>query len=258
METAKIRTLKDKQNNIVYPQTVTTAVISTSGNNIQEELDSLREHTKLFKGTFENETAILAEYPNGEVYDPIWVINKETDTMWLYDTDIVKWVNSFNQSNTVTRVNGKLGDVVLVGMDINTTINQNEEPITKSVHTLLQEHQTSIENIPTELPTPSSLHIRKTNTEGVTTKLYTYDGSEGVSVNLDESITTLVGTEDTPIYILDLPSGYYRLKGHFHFHDDQLFHTPNSTNYIEQNRTFIVKIDKVLESGLNNTKKDFI
>ena len=73
------------------------------------------------KGYFANEAAILALYPN-TIADPTiragWFCrNEATDTIWLWDVDGNKWVNS-GGSSIVTSVFGRTGDVTATTADI--------------------------------------------------------------------------------------------------------------------------------------------
>lgn len=62
------------------------------------------------KGTFTNEAAVIAGVTNPVAGD--YCINTETDTVWIYDGEGSKWLDS-DRKGQVTSVNGKTGEVVL-------------------------------------------------------------------------------------------------------------------------------------------------
>ena len=53
--------------------------------------------------------------------DGDYAIVGSTDTIWVWDSDTSKWVNSGSTAGAVTKVNGKIGEVVLNAEDIETT-----------------------------------------------------------------------------------------------------------------------------------------
>lgn len=67
------------------------------------------------KGTFTNEAAITAGVAAPVAGD--YCINTETDTVWIYDGEGAKWLDS-DRKGQVTSVNGKTGEVVLAIADI--------------------------------------------------------------------------------------------------------------------------------------------
>ena len=62
------------------------------------------------KGTFANEAAITSGVAAPVAGD--YCINTETDTVWIYDGEGAKWLDS-DRKGQVTSVNGKTGEVVL-------------------------------------------------------------------------------------------------------------------------------------------------
>lgn len=139
---AKASKLKDNNGNVLLP--ITKAVlVKTTTSNVAEELAEIKEElmkVSLFKGVYANEQALLQAYPNGQTYDDgIWAILTNTDTMWLYDNDTKKWINSGGAIIGVYSVNGKNGDVVLTGGDINSTVSVEDAETTKTITQHLQE-----------------------------------------------------------------------------------------------------------------------
>lgn len=61
-------------------------------------------------GWYATQSALEEAHPTAEAGD--WAIVGSTDTVWLWDTDNKKWVDS-DQKGQVTSVNGQTGDVVL-------------------------------------------------------------------------------------------------------------------------------------------------
>jgi hypothetical protein len=65
---------------------------------------------------YANEAAIIAAYPVGE---PGWaVVNDDTATLWVWDTNTNTWTDTGNTSNVIS-VNGLTGSIILGANDIN-------------------------------------------------------------------------------------------------------------------------------------------
>lgn len=125
--------LKNKEGKALYMQTSADKVVYDGSVTVADKLASLAEHeSKYFdtttekllmsampeilyhnKGTFANEAAFPAE---GNVAGDFG-INAETDTVWIYDAETSKWVDS-DRKGQVSSVNGKTGEVVLGIADI--------------------------------------------------------------------------------------------------------------------------------------------
>lgn len=67
------------------------------------------------KGYFVDESALTTAYPTAEAGD--YAIVESTDTVWVWDSDNTRWVDS-DQKGQVTSVNGQTGAVVLAATDV--------------------------------------------------------------------------------------------------------------------------------------------
>ena len=136
------RLLKDKNGNIVLPQTNAVLVLTESGN-VQEALTSLTQQVNIalnrYVGSYESLEALNIAHPAGESGQ--WaIVDIESKNPKRYDWDDTdnEW-SLTGGINGIQLVNGKSGDsVTLVGSDINATISVEETPTTKTLTQWLQ------------------------------------------------------------------------------------------------------------------------
>lgn len=142
---ARKATLKTKNNETLYPQTLANTVLTSDNNDVQTVLNNygtrlanVENVTSCNKGWFANETALTTAYPNN-IVDPTirkgWyaiVGHADEDKMYVWDVDDNKWVNTDTNVVGIQTVNGKSGvSVTLYGTDITTTIGDNQPTITE-------------------------------------------------------------------------------------------------------------------------------
>lgn len=66
-------------------------------------------------GYYATQSALEEAHPTAEAGD--WAIVGSTDTVWVWDSDNTRWVDS-DQKGQVTSVNGQTGDVTLTASDV--------------------------------------------------------------------------------------------------------------------------------------------
>lgn len=220
---------------IQYPQTVSEAVWYSSVKRLNEWIAEVDAQLNLFVGVYANEAAILVDYPNGGSYTAgTRALNTETDTYWIYDTDTLAWIDSFNKASDVVSVNGKTGEVTLAASDIEVTYLVSGISTTSYISEAIQDLETRTESLedrvdvadlPTENPTEKYLrgdnswerivvgsggyasNIYPTTLASTTEPTY-YQLSytfESAETEISTSVTSADGEKLLGTYIYDLP-----------------------------------------------------
>ena len=145
----------------INPKTIAVNV-STTLSNVQDELNNIKnqiQYVYLFKGVYDNEVEVLKAYPNGVTYDDgIWCILTDTDTVWVYDNDTLKWKNTGSTISGVLSVNDitpdNNGNIHLSGTDITAPVSDNGVESEKNITQHLQQlynYVYALPNIDTQL-----------------------------------------------------------------------------------------------------------
>lgn len=151
---AKSATLRNRQGERIYPKTNASVTFMNNGVSVEAEILELKEQTKYYKGHFISEEALVARYPN-DVSDEEsisrtgwYAIVGETDTIWVWDVEGKRWLNSGSTANApVDSVNGLIGDVVLTGSNVNATTTVGASSVTKPIASHLTDIYADIEGI---------------------------------------------------------------------------------------------------------------
>ena len=146
---AKSTTLKTKQGERLYPKTTASLTFMSNNVSVEAEINDLKSYEHNDKGFFTTEAELLNSYPNNIAEPSIragWhAVVGTTDTVWIWDVESNKWVNSDNATSAVFDVNGKVGNVVLTGQDINSTATVNDTSVTKPITGHLNDIYTELE-----------------------------------------------------------------------------------------------------------------
>jgi hypothetical protein len=162
----KATTLHDNLGNELVPVTNASITYMDDGNSVQAEIEDLKLKTQYNKGHYTTEQELLNVYPNGiqnaQSRKGWYAIIGETDTVWIWDIEGNKWVNSGTKgTGAVDSVNGLDGEVILTGGNINATATINDTSTTK----LINAHLTDIYNNTVDLSSPQTITGTKVFTE---------------------------------------------------------------------------------------------
>lgn len=166
----------------INPKTIAVNV-STTLSNVQDELNNIKnqiQYVYLFKGVYDNEVELLKAYPNGTTYDDgIWCILTDTDTVWVYDNDTLKWKNTGSTISGVLSVNDitpdNNGNVHLSGTDIKATVSNNGVESEKNITQHLQQLYNYVYALPNVDSAFDSDSTRPLQNKVITDKFFTID-----------------------------------------------------------------------------------
>ena len=175
----------------INPKTIAVNV-STTLSNVQDELNNIKnqiQYVYLFKGVYDNEVELLKAYPNGTTYDDgIWCILIDTDTVWVYDNDTLKWKNTGSIISGVLSVNDitpdNNGNIHLSGTDIKATVSDNGIESEKNITQHLQQLYNYVYALPNIDSAFDSNSTRPLQNKVITDKFF----------NIDVDITNLKTT----------------------------------------------------------------
>ena len=166
----------------INPKTIAVNV-STTLSNVQDELNNIKnqiQYVYLFKGVYDNEVELLKAYPNGTIYDDgIWCILTDTDTVWVYDNDTLKWKNTGSTISGVLSVNDitpdNNGNIYLSGTDIKATVSDNGIESEKNITQHLQQLYNYVYALPNIDSAFDSDSTRPLQNKVITDKFFTID-----------------------------------------------------------------------------------
>lgn len=176
VNSARVSALENKHNQI----------FDSSGKIVIEALPDIIQHNK---GSFPNEESFPYTGTTGD-----YAINIETNTVWIWDSTVNKWVDSGDNS-AVTKVNGKTGDVVINIDDID------------NLRTLLESYQTNITNNNTTLVTNTNNTAVNTKNIATNTKNIATN-AKNIAANT-AAINSLKTTVTQPVITCTSSNNYY-------------------------------------------------
>lgn len=146
----KATTLHDNLGNDLLPVTNASITFMDDGNSVQAEIQDLKEKTQYNKGHYTTEQDLLTAYPNDienpQVRKGWYAIIGQTDTVWIWDIEGDKWVDSGVSSGGVESVNGLDGEVILTGGNINATATINDTSKTEVINKHLTDIYSELDN----------------------------------------------------------------------------------------------------------------
>ena len=147
----KATTLHDKLGNELLPVTNASITFMDDGNSVQAEINDLKLKTQYNKGHYTTPQELLTTYPNN-ISNPSsrkgwYAIVGSTDTMWIWDIEGNKWVDSGKKgTGAVDSVNGLDGEVILTGGNINATATIDSTSKTELINTHLTDIYHELDN----------------------------------------------------------------------------------------------------------------
>lgn len=120
--------------------------VQIDGTNLKDYLAQIEDNlevAKLFLGAFADETSLFAKYPDGaELPVGTYAIVTDTDSLYIYDTDALRWLRTASAIMGILQLNGLSpinGSLTITGGDIKSTVSNAEtqtQTITNHIDTL--------------------------------------------------------------------------------------------------------------------------